>query len=658
MSPGQRSKSGCWTCRLRRKKCHEGGPPCANCESRGIFCHGYGPKPAWKDRGDREREEANRLHLQSRRRRESTAARSHVSQPSISSSVSSTTTTSANSIEVITPADIGSPLQSPMQSDFSFSLSPTSQERSAAAATAAEFDFLGALGLGPESSAPATVFGEDLWPSSSAAEALVELTHFQQQHPIPDPPKSAASQEQALCFPFPGVNGCSSGAQTGSQTPEKEIELVMHFIGDTYALQHNSYRTSSTMQKSWLLYLLTRSSTFYYASLSMSAYHYSLSLSGDSETRAVAFQDYQTYRTNALSGFRDLTDANRLATSSASVFGETLICGVQIALLEALGRNMQSCHSYLSSAAQSLLDHEDLLSTSQLSSNTMRQSSISMQLIQTSALSAPTLTRPSPMEFKALSFFRALLIWNDVLSSSARKKVPSAADAYRKLLADGEFAVAFQETTGCESWVLLAIMDAAILESWKRDQEAQGNLSIRELVNRAARLESTVEEGIKRLSSILQRNTTPLGDNTCWSQIAAESTGHGAHHIQTYIFAHAILTHLHTIVSGSLAGVPEIHQSIDRALHAWKLRPSSMNPKSLAWAYCVGAGLATGLQRDVFRELISQLSPVDLTLGNLLDLKSVVEQCWREFDGRASDRDASIDWRDIMQRSNLSVLFT
>ncbi|KAJ3549492.1 hypothetical protein NM208_g470 [Fusarium decemcellulare] len=44
---GSRTKSGCWTCRLRRKKCDEKKPACSNCESRGLDCYGYGQKPAW-----------------------------------------------------------------------------------------------------------------------------------------------------------------------------------------------------------------------------------------------------------------------------------------------------------------------------------------------------------------------------------------------------------------------------------------------------------------------------------------------------------------------------------------------------------------------------------------------------------------------------------
>lgn len=50
-----RSNHGCWTCRLRRKKCDEGRPACTTCASRNITCHGYGDKPGWKDGGEREK---------------------------------------------------------------------------------------------------------------------------------------------------------------------------------------------------------------------------------------------------------------------------------------------------------------------------------------------------------------------------------------------------------------------------------------------------------------------------------------------------------------------------------------------------------------------------------------------------------------------------
>ncbi|CAD6441708.1 d1d0f868-bc7f-4041-9282-0bd0376a3ad6 [Sclerotinia trifoliorum] len=57
-----RSKNGCWTCRLRKKKCDERKPsPCSLCESLAITCYGYGAKPEWMDNGIKEKEMANSI---------------------------------------------------------------------------------------------------------------------------------------------------------------------------------------------------------------------------------------------------------------------------------------------------------------------------------------------------------------------------------------------------------------------------------------------------------------------------------------------------------------------------------------------------------------------------------------------------------------------
>ncbi|KAL2825080.1 fungal-specific transcription factor domain-containing protein [Aspergillus cavernicola] len=61
MSGQIRSKHGCWTCRLRKKKCDEHQPLCTTCDSLSITCYGYGVKPEWMDNGERERAVANSL---------------------------------------------------------------------------------------------------------------------------------------------------------------------------------------------------------------------------------------------------------------------------------------------------------------------------------------------------------------------------------------------------------------------------------------------------------------------------------------------------------------------------------------------------------------------------------------------------------------------
>jgi hypothetical protein len=59
-----RSFNGCWTCRLRRKKCDEKHPVCDTCSSLMIACHFDAEKPEWMDGGARQDEMAEALKLE------------------------------------------------------------------------------------------------------------------------------------------------------------------------------------------------------------------------------------------------------------------------------------------------------------------------------------------------------------------------------------------------------------------------------------------------------------------------------------------------------------------------------------------------------------------------------------------------------------------
>jgi hypothetical protein len=61
MSGPLRSKQGCWTCRLRKKKCDERRPLCSTCETLLITCYGFSAKPDWMNDSEKERAVANSL---------------------------------------------------------------------------------------------------------------------------------------------------------------------------------------------------------------------------------------------------------------------------------------------------------------------------------------------------------------------------------------------------------------------------------------------------------------------------------------------------------------------------------------------------------------------------------------------------------------------
>ncbi|KAL2842751.1 fungal-specific transcription factor domain-containing protein [Aspergillus pseudoustus] len=56
-----RSFDGCWTCRLRRKKCDERRPVCVTCATLYITCHYDHEKPRWMDGGARQKQMAEQI---------------------------------------------------------------------------------------------------------------------------------------------------------------------------------------------------------------------------------------------------------------------------------------------------------------------------------------------------------------------------------------------------------------------------------------------------------------------------------------------------------------------------------------------------------------------------------------------------------------------
>ncbi|CAG9980903.1 unnamed protein product [Clonostachys byssicola] len=60
-SRAARTSHGCWTCRLRRKKCDEQRPVCGICEALCITCHYDDKKPEWMDGGTRQEEMIEKL---------------------------------------------------------------------------------------------------------------------------------------------------------------------------------------------------------------------------------------------------------------------------------------------------------------------------------------------------------------------------------------------------------------------------------------------------------------------------------------------------------------------------------------------------------------------------------------------------------------------
>ncbi|TQN63784.1 Ustiloxin B cluster transcription factor ustR, partial [Colletotrichum shisoi] len=349
-----------------------------------------------------------------------------------------------------------------------------------------------------------------------------------------------------LCMSEPGLNHKSS---------ERETDLVMHYVDYVSMGDQERGRRVHGSSKGWLLSTLLRSPGFYNTALSLSAYHQHLNATAGGEPGAAAYHDYQKDRLRATQIFE---------CSQPGFLGENLICAVELARLETIGGNRERSHIYLRSAL-SLLEQPKI-------QNRACEITASFGLITptspSSFSSVASVTRQAPpplppeTERKALSHSQALLAWMDILTCSVQRTMPAAHETYRSLLSNSSFCLCFRAVTGSESWILQTIMDVVALDTWKRDQETRGDLSVRQLVMRADEMTSAIEAKVGDLGA----TPGPPGQ---------PSLGASARHDErpgpslTLLYAQAALVYLNFIVSGPNCGALEVRQSIDCAIASW-----------------------------------------------------------------------------------------
>lgn len=303
--------------------------------------------------------------------------------------------------------------------------------------------------------------------------------------------------------------------------------------------------------------------------------------------------------------------------------------------------NVQECRTYLDSAAQALpqvFRRRDIENAGQESIQT--PSETGRPLTSASAL----LTTPdrvvAGIEVKALFHFCALLMWNDAISCFASRKAPAALDTYRMLLCTEDFLNEFRRIGVCEGWALGLLLDVLSLDVWKREMEAKGELSLRELLKRAASIEAEAKAGIRRLSG--------PGNLPQHPQVTME-TRHDALSLRTNVMLHALLVDLQIMVSGGFVRAPEVKDSIEGAISAIRLRQSPDVRNSLAWAVLVVGSARTGDQRDIFRSLVRE---ADLPI-----LGEALIASWADLDAAQTRADGADcrTWRGTLPHVYRSV---
>ncbi|KAI1310105.1 fungal-specific transcription factor domain-containing protein [Xylaria venustula] len=604
---GRRSQTGCWTCKLRRKKCDENQPVCRTCECLRIPCEGYGPKPIWMDRGPLEKETAERVKIAVAQNGQK-GARSRYKAASISSL--SRDRTQDETVRDNEPQKDISIHTTPLPQGSDQSLTPIEN-----LFTADNVDWQGISlqGVGDMtgsniSSLPLfspTGYELDCFPLPAVNSVGSEETGCVASTPVPRPddnisPRAVAPNETNLeqpefsegsseyhnrGFSISRENQISSifSTSTGSQSAEdresheENAILLSYYMSKVMPKQFFFTWVSRPEDMQWLQYLLLSSKQVLNVSMILSkAHHIDAIGSVEAETELSGVYNHD------MSEIARILKTLPSPSATVSLFDDerrisqtvwactSLIQGIQLEIFY----GGSSCWAdYLQEAGsytQSLID----LTVSGEKQHLATSGSIS--------------NGASQLHLMAAKVLLGKLMWFDILATVSTGKGPFLGIKHEVLLESDK--VDMTKTSGCHNAIVVALGKITRLKTWKLWAESQRTLSMIELVTRGSTIVDSLNSLISSLTDCPQETSEGAAEkevriphrlaNICPEELVTDIT---------VVYARAAIVYVHFILSGFNLHVQEIRVgAADLMESLQKLSESGMMGYAL-WPLCVAA---------------------------------------------------------------------
>ncbi|KAF7934496.1 hypothetical protein BELL_0318g00120 [Botrytis elliptica] len=440
-----RSKSGCWTCRLRKKKCDERKPsPCSTCESLAITCYGYGAKPDWMDNGPREKEMANSIKqiVKYTSRRKGRQTGSNVA-PNNGVNTEASTVNIAPKITTAPTRAISTAIEDTAYHKTSSGSSPAQSSPSISAETS--------TGTTPESGN--AFFGTPIITNNEAA-------------------------------------------------------LLMHFVDNVFPLQYPMYKPAvSEGGRGWLLSLLLKTKPLYHASIGLSAYHRGVvlreltsggctkpSIAEQESHLAICLTEFQEAIRSAQDCAKDCVYGREICVGSSLAI---MACVVQLVFFELFGVQKSSWQIHLR-AATDLFGQGYRTHAAELGLWANDESA---------AITPPTACELLNNEPSIIFLFLSgVVMWLDVVSCMTTGKSPQLLDLHH--MAFGR-QIKLEKIMGCKNWVMTEIGRISTLHESRRNGLQSGTFDTYSFETQADVIRQTIRRGLNEQFLTELRITNP-----------------------------------------------------------------------------------------------------------------------------------------------------
>ncbi|KAI9727716.1 MAG: hypothetical protein M1828_005944 [Chrysothrix sp. TS-e1954] len=584
----QKPATGCWTCKVRRKKCDGVATICNACIALRITCYYDQAKPSWMDGGARQEEMAqffkNKVKENAHRRR----AERSVAASSYPVSPSPTEASASNGEWLVLPS------RPPHNSD------PSSSNR--------------------------PIHGQ----------AVADMTNIHTRSPSANPAPSTGRKDE-----------CVFHANTSLESPPLGRADTIRI---TFYLEHLfpflfPFHQPSVLQggKAWILELLLKSPVLRQATLCQSSYCFTLARPLADQRGALELLLDQTQ-----DAFQTLARALQVISGGIEQHkhgaARVLASIVQLQRFELSVMNFDNCRAHLDAGMSLFLQLLHSVAEASFACPGACFDAVIDQLGPSSSALPDSSVSVASAEQAAFQFSTALLIFDDIIASTALQEQPRLYELHYSLLAAEAAPIDLKPTLGCHNWVLLRIGEISALDAWKQQLKRAGNLDIVELVRRAMPIKSSVEASLSALETTpaaIEWESDTFLDILNANHLAQSGTTRvdGRVSLITSIWAHAAILYLSIVVSGWQPASDEVRchvrKSIDLLVRA---RPPTLL-RAVCWPFFVVGSLAEAGQEAQLRNLVHTLQPRSM-FGTVYKALEMMEIVWQNRDCPiAVDRD-------------------
>jgi hypothetical protein len=598
MPPARNQTEGCWTCRIRRKRCDAIRPNCGACQSLQIYCYFDSQKPTWMDGASEQKEMMQKIKTeiqQNAARRRERRALGVYDQGMEMNMVVTTERDYRDSSGPSSDSQLAFPSPAPISAIIESESSPASDD--------------------------VRIVGDD--------EMELEVA-----------PISSLGQTTPgiLNHPFT-FSVSSSDSHVSRLNLGKDIELgfIMIYLDHVFPFMFPFYRPSLLETgRHWVLSLLCRNETSFYTAASLASYFYSVVLQDarqetQDNCKALVWEQLMGQMDRAVETIQhDIVVITRLGIQnalmeSAQVLGEI----TQLLTMEVtVRRNDWTIHlnpAYV--LFEDIFKYHGTLSF---------QPNLDLLLSRMSPM-ATEHNKPAPniANQSSMLFFIAMLIFVDIISSTALDRSPRLCNYHESLLTNSQrskVSISLQRFVGCQNWVLISISAICDLNAWKKNGKQKGTLSVMDLVSRARPIAKTLQEGIMDLDANIANNNSPataivrlesyytaVGNAKNESAIIAKASR---------IWAYAAKLYLSVVLSGWQLINADVQADVTSLLELLKVVDSPAQLRSFAWPLCITGCLALPYQQQTVRNIIQSMGKLAV-FGAVNEAKNIIEAVWR-----------------------------